>query len=1007
MKKLFVRSICTAVSAAILTACLSVLPAFARLEDDDKIVPSVDEVVLPAEFESGKDGEYTPDYSSVTCVVVSPNGDDNGKGTYASPFKTLEKARDVARGSSAEGVVVALKSGDYYRSSPFVLDERDSGDSYVCCDEDGFANITGCKEYSLSSASKVTDERIISNLADSSVASRLYSVNLWNACPDMKPSDIPSNRAPAEFYINGVACSMSQYPSEGFLTVSEKTGDYSFKVNDKDGRLSSFKDLGTDIMGDTPYWIGGYPGNDWSYYTAGATINFDNGCEIEDKTKQSHYGINVGQRIFFYNIISEITDCGQYAIDKDRNLYFLLDEGETPEQSTLSFSSYKGNLFEISGDDINISNIVFRGVYEGSAISASSDRLTVNSCGFTGIQNGTAVKINGMNNIVANSTFFSLGSDGVSLTGGNTDDMIPSGNTVFNCDFEEWATVNRTYSPAISLYGVGGRLCFNSLGCAPHLAVYLDGCNHTVEYNDFFEVCRETADAGVIYSGRSYFNRGNIIRYNYFTDIIRAENTTSGYCSAIYQDDCGSSFNVYGNVFVNCDRAFLIGGGRDNIFEKNLLINCGDGEQTAYSGDLDARGIIWGNNPAGFDPETDKKYLEGEYIKQFPEAGNLWEDGEKYFYPVNNVVRDNILLNSAEFKIDSRAIEYGTVENNIITEDTGIVEDYGNCVYNAVPEKINQLVDRFPILNMDEIGTLFGQVNPTDEETFSRAAIKVSERISSLPDTDSITDSDKQTVADIRSEYNRLLAGQKALVTNLGKLCEAEKAVKEYNNLYKEINITDCKQLDGWSVSEGFSAGIWNISPPQGNGYFVCVGAGGCNSTFTFAPMDLTGLTRVKLLVYVVDPDDLKSISFNSPEGSVRVKDLDKFEYTVGGWVEINPEIDFTSADQGFDIKNVSSVTFTSDVAPGDLTLIGYDCIRVTLKNEQKPDHEKPISGDIDGDKTVSADDALKALCHSVHKIELTEEQIAIGDMNGDGNVTAVDAMLILKTSLNFSPKTV
>ena len=88
---------------------------------------------------------------------------------------------------------------------------------------------------------------------------------------------------------------MSAYPENGFLKISEKTGDYSFKVEDEKGRLAAAEAFGSEIMGSTPYWFGGYPGNDWSYYTAGADIDFSSGV-IEDKTKQSHYGINVTGR---------------------------------------------------------------------------------------------------------------------------------------------------------------------------------------------------------------------------------------------------------------------------------------------------------------------------------------------------------------------------------------------------------------------------------------------------------------------------------------------------------------------------------------------------------------------------------------------------------------------------------------------------------------------------------------------------------------------------------------
>lgn len=999
MKKSFLKFLWTAVAVSILATSFLSVPAFARLADDDEIIPyqMSENVVYPDELKKGENESYTPDYSKITCIVVSPDGDDSGKGTLASPFKTLEKARDTARASSAESVTVVLRGGKYYRTEAFTLDERDSGDSYIAYEEE-IPEITAYKPYSLASAAKVSDERILSYFGNSSRVEKLYSVNLWNLCPDMKPADIPSYRTPVSFKIKTSEDErflyMSQYPFDGsFLTISEKTGDYTFRVDDPSGHLSDLKDFGADIMGDTPYWIGGYPGNDWSYYTAGATIDFDNGCEIEDKTKQSHYGINVGQRIFFYNTIPGILNSFCYALDKDRNLYFALDDGETPAESELFINTYNGNLVEITGDNITFFGTLFAGVNNGSAIKAETNGLTIDYCGFEDIQYGTAVVIEGNNNHVIDSYFYGLGSGGLSMSGGDIETMTPSGNVVYGSEFAFWATKNRTYSPAVALYGVGGRICYNEISESPHLAVYLEGCNHTVENNWFNDVCYETSDAGAIYSGRSYFNRGNIIRYNIFQNIKRPENATSGYCSAVYQDDCGSSFNVYGNKFIDCDRAFLFGGGRDNIFEKNLLINCGDGEETSYSGDLDARGIIWGNNPAGFDKQADKKYLSGQYVKYFPEVQGLWDDGDKFFYPVNNVIKDNILLCSAEFKIDPTAAEYGTVENNIITDDTSIVQSYVNREYDPIPEKVDALIKDFPGLLNRECGYIYKE--PTDETVLLRAVNKVDEKIAALPDAADVTDAHKQQITEARQAFNRLIAEQKVRVKDLDRLAAAENALKDYLKNTEDILITDCEQLDGWSASNGISGELWNAGAPEGQSYFAAVGKGNCSSTFTFEPKDLTGAERVKLYIYVVDPDDLKAIRLNSANGSVSVKGLENIKGTVGGWLEINPEIDYSTATENFDIENVTSITLDSEVTTDQVTLIAYDYIRVVVRHQPIP---SVPSGDIDDNGKTTADDALMALQYSVRKIELTSDQIERGDMNMDGKVTAADALLILKT---------
>ena len=43
---------------------------------------------------------------------------------------------------------------------------------------------------------------------------------------------------------------------------------------------------------------------------------------------------------------------------------------------------------------------------------------------------------------------------------------------------------------------------------------------------------------------------------------------------AVYLDDCASGTAIYGNVFLRCTRAVLIGGGRDNRGQNNLFVHC-------------------------------------------------------------------------------------------------------------------------------------------------------------------------------------------------------------------------------------------------------------------------------------------------------------------------------------------------------------------------------------------------------------------------------------------------
>lgn len=60
-------------------------------------------------------------------IWVSPRGQDDSSGTEASPFRTLQRARDAARNGNRGDVTIMLRSGTYRLAEPLALDSRDSG----------------------------------------------------------------------------------------------------------------------------------------------------------------------------------------------------------------------------------------------------------------------------------------------------------------------------------------------------------------------------------------------------------------------------------------------------------------------------------------------------------------------------------------------------------------------------------------------------------------------------------------------------------------------------------------------------------------------------------------------------------------------------------------------------------------------------------------------------------------------------------------------------------------
>jgi len=147
---------------------------------------------------------------------------------------------------------------------------------------------------------------------------------------------------------------------------------------------------------------------------------------------------------------------------------------------------------------------------------------------------------------------------------------------VENCHIQNFARIDRVYAPAIHLDGVGNRIAHNLFHNSPHHALRVEGYEHVIEFNEIHSVVYEADDqAGIdIYGNPAY--RGNVIRYNFWHHIGSGHNVAGQ--AGIRLDDFISDVLIYGNVFYRCSGgkfgAVQIHGGKDNIVDNNLFIDC-------------------------------------------------------------------------------------------------------------------------------------------------------------------------------------------------------------------------------------------------------------------------------------------------------------------------------------------------------------------------------------------------------------------------------------------------
>ncbi len=233
------------------------------------------------------------------------------------------------------------------------------------------------------------------------------------------------------------------------------------------------------------------------------------------------------------------------------------------------------------------------------------------------------------------------GDGAISLQGGDRMTLTPAGNFVENCSISDFSRWVRTYAPGIAIGGVGNRIAHNRILDAPHSAIILGGNDHIIEFNEIYKVCQETGDAGAFYMGRDWTQRGNVVRFNYFHDVAGPEGL-QGFSGviAVYLDDMTCGTRVYGNVCVKAGYGVLLGGGRDNVIENNVFIDCSPAVH------VDGRALGWAKSYAdGTDNTLFDRFKavhadQPPYSVRYPKLATLLTDEPAQ--PKGNSIEHNI-----------------------------------------------------------------------------------------------------------------------------------------------------------------------------------------------------------------------------------------------------------------------------------------------------------------------------------------------------------------------------
>ena len=623
---------------------------------------------------------------SATTLYVATDGNDAWSGALSKPndsktdgsFATLNRARNEIRklkktsGLPKEGVVVEVRGGIYQLTSPLLLETEDSGteSSPIIWRARAGEDVRLVGGLELTVFNPVSDPEVLKRL-DESARGHVLQADL-NALGVKKTMQTVSvgNDFRMELFFQDKPMTLARWPNAEYTRISDveeaekeaKPGEPRFS---KTGRIVYDGDRPSRWLGEKDAWLHGFWAIDWKEERQ-RIESIDTARHIIALKPPYHSkGYRQGQGYYALNLLSELDMPGEWYHDRSSGmLYFWppapIDQGK-------AFVSLTPIIVHMH----DIAHVTLRGltleVSQGPAISGRNvDHINIIGCTIRNTAQW-AIELRGQNSRVAGCDMSEMGFGGVHLSGGDRKTLTPGSLVVENNHIHHYARWDHMVKPAIKMNGVGNIATHNLIDNAPHQAIWWTGNDHLIEFNEIHSVCYESNDAGAIYAGEDWTERGTVVRHNYIHHLSGFEGRG---CLGVYLDDENSGTEVSGNVFykvtnsVNAMKAAVSTCGRDTIITNNIFVDCHPAVEVS------TRGAVW------FDRLKAKldqmPYQAPLWSSRYPKLVNILDD--EPLAPKGNIIARNICVGGKWSSLIKLAEPLVAFESNLITDDPHFID---------------------------------------------------------------------------------------------------------------------------------------------------------------------------------------------------------------------------------------------------------------------------------------------------------------------------------------------
>ena len=608
-----------------------------------------------------------PESKIIYAVYISNNGNDNAEGVINDPLRTFEAAQKRIREKRkdttlSEGGLQIVFIDNYNIERPFLLIAEDSGTEKNPLIISGGSTeqrvvISGGKNIAVWRAlySSDTDVIIDEQYRNKIIVAEFEKNNIENFGP-LVLGGFSSGRGflthnTPELFYDGNVQKIASWPNDSYIKI---------EINESvsNDRILKWAD-------EREAWLHGY----WKYTWADAYEKI-NKIDIEKREillepPVNFYGFGRNEARIV-NAVSEIDLPGEWAIDTERGLIFYYP----PEnfESKNIFLSYSAGAFKINNcNNLKIENLEIKKIRSDIINIKNSENIIIYKNNLHNAS-GSGLVINGKKNHIIHSTVFrSFGRYGIEIDAGDRQNLLDSGTIIENCSFSDTGRIDRTYAVPILIAGMNQIIRNNLFFDLPSSAIRLDTNNIIIELNEFYNCVFESGDQGAVEAWGNPLLQGNIIRWNYFRDIVNATHEAA----SVRLDDNISGFTIYENIFENGSSgifgAVQINGGKNNLIEGNIINNC----RFVFSANPKKDVENWQNDALIIKYLASHDWNTPEWLDQYPYLYGI-EDK----YTDENYYIDNIIINP-------RGIRSGSFYASIFFNNK-IINTGGNVGYSDI-----------------------------------------------------------------------------------------------------------------------------------------------------------------------------------------------------------------------------------------------------------------------------------------------------------------------------------